>query len=259
MCIKSKTALAAAFFLFVFHCAALPLFAEFLASKTSNKYHKPNCKWAKRIKPTRLIKFETVEDAVEAGYIPCRYCKPPYPEKIEDEKVGRDKEDDYNKWFYKGYALSNAGDNAGAIKAFTKSIEINPLDAKSYYNRGLAYAKTGSKHQAISDFNKTIELNPRYSTAYTNRGVIYLGMKDYDRAAEDFNTAIEIDSGQHWAYYNKACLFSLTNQIGESCIWLEKAIKKGYNNWNHIDTDLDLNNIRNEECYKKLLTLKELQ
>ena len=54
---------------------------EFWASKKSNKYHYPECRWAKKIKPYNLIRFSSPEEAVSAGYVPCKVCKPPLPSK----------------------------------------------------------------------------------------------------------------------------------------------------------------------------------
>ncbi|MBN1363889.1 MAG: hypothetical protein JW976_03700 [Syntrophaceae bacterium] len=56
---------------------------EFVGSKTSNKYHYPTCKWVKQIKPHKIIKFRSPEEAVKAGYIPCPTCRPPLP--VPDE------------------------------------------------------------------------------------------------------------------------------------------------------------------------------
>lgn len=50
--------------------------AQFVASKKSDKYHIPECQWAKRISESNLLTFETVEKAVESGYQPCKVCKP---------------------------------------------------------------------------------------------------------------------------------------------------------------------------------------
>ena len=55
--------------------------AEFWASKSSNKYHYPSCTYAQKIKPSNLIKFNSPEQAVKAGYVPCKVCKPPLPSK----------------------------------------------------------------------------------------------------------------------------------------------------------------------------------
>jgi hypothetical protein len=50
---------------------------QFYASKKSNKYHYPSCRWAKKIKPANLIIFSSVGEAKRAGYIPCKVCRPP--------------------------------------------------------------------------------------------------------------------------------------------------------------------------------------
>lgn len=57
--------------------------ADFWASKNSNKYHYPSCKWAQKINPKNLIKFNSPEQAVKAGYVPCKVCKPPTSSKAE--------------------------------------------------------------------------------------------------------------------------------------------------------------------------------
>ena len=49
----------------------------FVGSKNSDVYHYPDCHWAGKIKPDNLVYFDTVEDAINAGYRPCKVCKPP--------------------------------------------------------------------------------------------------------------------------------------------------------------------------------------
>ncbi len=46
------------------------------ASAKSDKFHYPWCTWAKEIKQENLVVFESREEAVEAGYVPCKVCKP---------------------------------------------------------------------------------------------------------------------------------------------------------------------------------------
>ncbi|MGE5586269.1 MAG: Ada metal-binding domain-containing protein [Bacillota bacterium] len=48
----------------------------YYASAKSDKFHYLWCKWAKEIKPENLIVFKSREEAVEAGYVPCKVCKP---------------------------------------------------------------------------------------------------------------------------------------------------------------------------------------
>jgi micrococcal nuclease len=51
--------------------------AMFVGSADSNKYHHPGCRWAERISPANLIKFGSVQEARNAGYVPCGVCSPP--------------------------------------------------------------------------------------------------------------------------------------------------------------------------------------
>ena len=49
---------------------------KFVGSKTSNKYHYPDCRWAKQIRPENLVTFSSAEER-EKGYVSCPECKPP--------------------------------------------------------------------------------------------------------------------------------------------------------------------------------------
>jgi hypothetical protein len=49
----------------------------YLGSITSNKYHYPECKWAKTIIPKKVRVFHSVAEAQKAGYIRCPVCQPP--------------------------------------------------------------------------------------------------------------------------------------------------------------------------------------
>lgn len=59
-------------------------------------------------------------------------------------------------------------------------------------------------------------------------------------------------------YYNLSCLYSLQNNITSAIANFEKAVKSGYKDYYHILEDTDLDNIRNETTYKKIVqSLKE--
>jgi len=49
---------------FFFLFTSFAFTADFWASKNSNKYHYPSCKWAQRISKQNLIVFKTPEEAV---------------------------------------------------------------------------------------------------------------------------------------------------------------------------------------------------
>jgi methylphosphotriester-DNA--protein-cysteine methyltransferase len=76
---KRKRILVAIFVLILFVGACLTLAADYkyVGSVKSNKYHYPNCRYVQMIKPENLVTFKSAKEALEAGYVPCKVCKPP--------------------------------------------------------------------------------------------------------------------------------------------------------------------------------------
>ena len=58
--------------------AAKPAVAkyEYIASKNSKVFHKPECSSAKRILPKNLVGYNGRDEALKAGKRPCKQCKP---------------------------------------------------------------------------------------------------------------------------------------------------------------------------------------
>ena len=53
--------------------------------------------------------------------------------------------------------------------------------------------------------------------------------------------------------YNVACGYALSGQKEEALDWLELSIKAGFSKIDHLRKDPDLDSLRNEKRYKKLL------
>jgi hypothetical protein len=58
--------------------AAKPAVAkyEYVASKNSKVFHKPECSSAKRILQKNLVSYNRRDEALKAGKRPCKICKP---------------------------------------------------------------------------------------------------------------------------------------------------------------------------------------
>jgi micrococcal nuclease len=50
----------------------------YMGSKYSTIYHMPHCTLIRKVNPLDRKMFNSVKDAVAAGYLPCKICKPPY-------------------------------------------------------------------------------------------------------------------------------------------------------------------------------------
>jgi len=50
--------------------------AGFIASKTSDVFHRSDCRWAQNISTENLVRYRTRDEAVRAGKRPCKFCNP---------------------------------------------------------------------------------------------------------------------------------------------------------------------------------------
>jgi len=48
----------------------------YLASVNREPFHRPTCKWAKKIHDRNLIGYMTPEDAIADNHRPCQVCRP---------------------------------------------------------------------------------------------------------------------------------------------------------------------------------------
>ena len=54
----------------------MPASARYVASKNSEPFHVPSCKWAQRISKENAAYYSTRDDAIKDGHRPCKVCKP---------------------------------------------------------------------------------------------------------------------------------------------------------------------------------------
>ena len=86
---------------------------------------------------------------------------------------------------------------------------------------------------------------------HSGLGEIAAGMeREYPAGAEGL-AGFEPDNAA--AYYHVACVHARLNQVDDAIDWLKKAVDKGYDKWELIKTDNDLENIRGSEYYKVLV------
>ncbi|HHW57748.1 MAG TPA: nuclease [Clostridia bacterium] len=48
----------------------------YIGNRNSKIFHYPDCQWAKKIAPQNKVIFESREEAIKAGYRPCKVCRP---------------------------------------------------------------------------------------------------------------------------------------------------------------------------------------
>lgn len=55
---------------------ATVLASSYVGNANSRKFHFANCSTLKKMNPANRVNFNTRDEAINAGYIPCKRCKP---------------------------------------------------------------------------------------------------------------------------------------------------------------------------------------
>jgi hypothetical protein len=95
-----------------------------------------------------------------------------------------------------------------------------------------------------------------FNTAYDQRD-----LKSFNTLLSEYLTNYENLSGEEKGpytyilsniYYNLTCIYALSNDKKMAIMTLSKAIDAGYNNYRHVQSDTDLDSIRNEKEFLEL-------
>ena len=160
---------------------------------------------------------------------------------------------DADSYTIRGLSYGQLGQNKKAINDFNEAISLKLDNDLAYAARGIGYAKLGQYQRAIEDFSEAIRLKPDDAKSYSMRGSAYNYLGQYNKAREDLDKAIRLRPDDPGSYYDYACIFALQKNVAQTCKWLQSAIERGYNNWEHIKADTDFDNIRNTACFIDIL------
>jgi len=183
----------------------------------------------------------------------------------------------------RGMVRYNRDDFDGALADYSKAIELNPHQAQSLHMRGEILSDRGDLKGAVSDWTKSLEATSPESTlfrehleAHLVEAREYAGRwaeltaakkeflqimkmvheKQYDRALEGYKKIAEAfpksDHGKV-SIYNTACVYALMGQADLALEWLEKAMLIGYRDIEIMKRDTDLDSLRGDPRFLKLL------
>ena len=126
------------------------------------------------------------------------------------------------------------------------------MNAESHLRQGMTYVNQGDFNNAVLEFQKSIRIRPT-AKAYSNLGVAYMQLGKRNLALEALKRAESLSPNDHVALYNLAALYSLMDQTDVSLVYLDRALSRGFSNYDAIRFDADLENIRGEPEFRKIL------
>ena len=157
-------------------------------------------------------------------------------------------------YFNIGLTLFRMKRNQEALKQFKRALEIAPDDAEYLNLLGQTYTQTGNYKAAEKYLRRSLELDPENADSYHDLGNLLLKLKDRRKESlRYFERATELNPDYEWAYYCIACYYSLANKKTKALEYLHKALEKGMHDKDWIDADHDLDNLRADPRFNKLM------
>lgn len=97
--------------------------------------------------------------------------------------------------------------------------------------------------------------HPRLGQAWFNLGFAQFALGLGEQAAPAFEKAAALGYHKTSSLYNVACALALAGHADQAFEWLDKAIAAGFDSWDLIRSDADLDHLRQDPRFQKLLEL----
>jgi tetratricopeptide (TPR) repeat protein len=153
-----------------------------------------------------------------------------------------------------GWAFYNMGRLEESAEHLRKALEINPANTGNLNLMGQVMSDLGKPAEAEAYLRKAIKIDPEYALGFYDLGVILAKLRTRDTAARRcFCKAIRLDPSLGWAYYSIGCLDALAGKRAKALANLKTALEKGVSDIAYFEQDSDLDSVRNDEAYERLM------
>ena len=120
-----------------------------------------------------------------------------------------------------------------------------------HYNEGNKFYKKEEYGEALVRYERALRHNEKFKEALINLSTAYMKTKVFDKALETLQEG-QIQFPEEPLFdYNFACYYSLKENPGPGLLALQPALKKGFKQFEQIESDTDLSNLRQSDEYKK--------
>ncbi|MCI5056926.1 MAG: tetratricopeptide repeat protein [Flavobacteriales bacterium] len=160
--------------------------------------------WSQTTQQPKEIDYEKIELYREIGL--SAYFEMDYEE--AQRKLGyviRYIKDDHEAYFYRALSKAKQDNLKGAIRDFTKAIEIDGNNIDYFFKRATAEYHLADWDDALNDFSKVIELDPTNSLAHYHRAYCYQNLGNYIGACRDLKVAAHKNFAPAVKTFKKSC------------------------------------------------------
>jgi tetratricopeptide (TPR) repeat protein len=182
-----------------------------------------------------------------------------YDDALRDfDRVIADNGSDSIAYLDKGVAEEKMGNFTGAIRDYSRSIELAPA-AATYVDRGGAFMQMQQAQQAQADFrsalvlepanvpallgqaqvsyarksmnetlvdySQVLEVDPKNATAYFKRGNVHFDLREYAAAISDYSASLRLDPNQPVVLFNRSLAATRMGRLEEAAGDRQRALE----------------------------------
>lgn len=139
-----------------------------------------------------------------------------------------------------------------AIDRLESSVE-KMSDTSMLCELGNLYKEKGELQKAVKCYEKALCFRSDFSGALEKMALAMAMMGNYERSLSLYKKIVERHPDQAEIYYLIASVYSRQGNTAAAFSWLQMAVEKGFDGWQRIETDPNLENLRNIKLYKTLI------
>ena len=166
----------------------------------------------------------------------------------------------FEAYYYFGLAYSSQGAFENAADMYKKAMLVNPADYQSPIFLAQAYASLGRRHEemkarlsSLDLIQRHLEMNPHDTRALYVGANQLCNVGELDKGLELAERALGQDEKEPVVLYNVACFYAMKGDHERSLELLERAIDNGWGDLAWLETDSDLDTLRDDDRFKAML------
>ncbi len=149
------------------------------------------------------------------------------------------------------------------MELYKRVIVLNPDFYSAYMDLCASYEKLGYKEEYDKILKISAEAYPRYlsqhpddARAYIFFATVLVQLGRTEEAKFNGAKALELSPDDALMQYNGACFYARLNEKKLALEFMKKAVRTGWENYEWMKRDPDLDNIRNEPEYIEFIKNK---
>lgn len=139
-----------------------------------------------------------------------------------------------------------------SIGSMQKKVASDPESAELRFRLGELYMHRGDLDTAIREMRKSLSLE-RTPQALNDLVTIFSLKGDNAQALRCIEELLKLEPEDPMIHYNAACIYSRMGRVDEALHSLRIAVKRGFRRWDIMDSDPDLERLRETERYREII------